>query len=66
MLVQVTKQPENDMHKAKEILTPIVDIIDLMAQYNLGLLQFQISEQLDIFKRQGYHHKKCHTTTPSP
>jgi hypothetical protein len=34
----------------KKSLKWIVDIIDLIAKYNPGLLQIQISEQLDLFE----------------
>jgi hypothetical protein len=34
----------------KESLASIVDVIDLMAEYNPGLIQLKISEQLDIFE----------------
>jgi hypothetical protein len=34
----------------REGLKSIVDVIDLMAKYNPGLLQLQISEQLDLFQ----------------
>jgi hypothetical protein len=34
----------------KESLASIVDVIDFMAEYDPGLIQLQISEQLDIFE----------------
>jgi hypothetical protein len=34
----------------KESLASIVNVIDLMAEYNPGLIQLQISEQQDIFE----------------
>ena len=50
MLVRVTQQHDKDIHEMRESLKSIVDVIDLMAEYNPGLLQLQISEQLDIFE----------------
>jgi hypothetical protein len=39
MLVPVMQQHDADIHHMKESLKSIVDIIDLMAKYNTGLLQ---------------------------
>jgi hypothetical protein len=50
MLVWVTQQHYVDIRQMKESLTLIIDIIDLMTEYNPGLIQVQISEQLDIFE----------------
>jgi hypothetical protein len=50
MLVRVTQQHDVDIQQMKESLTSIIDVIDLMAEYNPGLVQLQISEQLDIFE----------------
>jgi hypothetical protein len=44
VLVQVTQQQDTDIHQMKESLKSIKDVIDLMAKYNPGLLQLQISE----------------------
>jgi hypothetical protein len=49
MLVCDTQKHDNNKHQMKESLKSIVNMIDLMAEYNPGLLQLQISEQLDIF-----------------
>jgi hypothetical protein len=57
MLVQVTQQHDMDIQQMKS-LKSIVNIINLTAEYNLGLLQLQISEQLDIPLLQ------CYSTTP--
>ena len=50
MLVRVTQQHDNDINQMKQDLKSIMDVIDLMAEYNPGLLQQQISEQLDMFE----------------
>ena len=50
MLVRVTHQHENDIVQMHKSLRAIVKVIDLMAEYNPGLLQLKISEQLDIFE----------------
>jgi hypothetical protein len=50
MLVRVTQQHENDIVKMNKNLRAIVKVIDLMAEYNPGLVQLKISEQLDIFE----------------
>jgi hypothetical protein len=50
MLVRVTQQHDVDIQQMKDSLKSIVDVIDLMAEYNRGLIQLQISEQLDIFE----------------
>ena len=67
MLVRVTQQHDVNIHQMKESLKSIVDVTDLMAEYNPGLLQLQISEQLDMFEdrvtiitnalQQLHHHK---------
>jgi hypothetical protein len=49
MLVCVTQQHDVDLRQM-ESLASIVDVINLMAEYNPGLMQLQISEQLDIFE----------------
>ncbi len=46
MLVRVTQQHDVDIRQMKESLASIVAIIDLMAEYNPGLIQLQISEKL--------------------
>jgi hypothetical protein len=50
MLVRVTQQHEKDIVQMNKNLLAIVKVIELMAEYNPGLLQLKISEQLDIFK----------------
>ena len=50
MLVRVTQQHENDIVQMNKDLRAIVKVIDLMAEYNPGLVQLKISEQLDIFE----------------
>jgi hypothetical protein len=50
MLICVTQQHNTDIHDMKESLKSIVEVIDCMAKYNPGLLQLQISEQLDMFE----------------
>jgi hypothetical protein len=50
MLVRVTQQHENDIVQMNKDLRAIVRVIDLMAEYNPGLVQLKISEQLDIFE----------------
>lgn len=50
MLVRVTQQHDRDISDMKRSLKSIVDVIDLMAEYNPGLLQLQITEQLDMFE----------------
>jgi hypothetical protein len=55
ILGQIIQQHDVDIRQMKEGLKSIVDITDLMAVYNPGLLQLQISKQLDIFE-QGHHY----------
>jgi hypothetical protein len=59
----------------KESLALIIDVIDLMAEYNTGLIQLQISEQLDIFEDrvtfitnalQQLHHRRLAVDPLSP
>jgi hypothetical protein len=50
MLVCVTQQHDADIHQMKESLKSIVDVIDLMTEYNLGILQIQVTEHLEIFE----------------
>ncbi len=50
MLVLVTQQHDVDVRQMRESLESILDVIDLMAKYNLGFFWLQISEQLDIFE----------------
>jgi hypothetical protein len=50
MLVRVIQQHEKDIVQMNKSLRAIVKVIDLMAEYNPGLLQLQISEKLDIFE----------------
>jgi hypothetical protein len=50
MLVRVTQQHKKDIVQMNKNLRAIVKVIDLMAEYNPGLLQLKISEQLDIFE----------------
>ena len=50
MLVRVTQQHNVNIWQMKENLKSIVDVIDLIAKNNPGLLHVQISEQLDIFE----------------
>ena len=50
MLVRVTQQHDKDIHQLKKSLKSIIDVIHLMSEYNPGLLQLQITEQLDIFE----------------
>jgi hypothetical protein len=50
MLVRVTQQHDVDLRQMKESLASIHDVIDLMAEYNPGLIQLQTSEQLNIFE----------------
>jgi hypothetical protein len=50
MLVRVIQQHNVDIRQMRESLTSIVNVIDLMAEYNPGLIQVQISEQLDFVK----------------
>jgi hypothetical protein len=64
-LVRLTQQHDVDIQQMKESLTSIVDVIYLMAEYNTGLLQLQISEQLDFFRQVYYYHKCYSTTSPS-
>jgi hypothetical protein len=49
MLVPVTQHHDVDIRQMKESLASIIDVIDLMAEYNLGLIQLQTS-QLDIIE----------------
>jgi hypothetical protein len=50
MLVRVTQKHDVDLRQMKENLKSIIDVIDLMAEYNPGLIQLQIYKQLDIFQ----------------
>jgi hypothetical protein len=50
MLVRVTQQHEKDIVQMNKSLRAIVKVIDLVAEYNPGLLQLKISEQFDIFE----------------
>ena len=52
MLVQITQQHDKDINQMKQELKSIVDVIDSMAKYKPGLLQQQISKQLDMFEDQ--------------
>jgi hypothetical protein len=49
MWVRVAQQHEKDIVQMNKDLRAIVKVIDLMAEYNPGLVQLKISEQLDIF-----------------
>jgi hypothetical protein len=50
VLAGVTQQDDHVLHQMKERLKSFMDLIDLMAEYNPGSLQIQISEQLEIFQ----------------
>ncbi len=50
MLVRVTKQHNKDIKNLSDNMKSIMDVIDLMAEYNSGLLMMQIGEQLEEFK----------------
>jgi hypothetical protein len=58
-----------------ENLNSIIDVIDLMAEYNPGLIQLQISDELDIFEDmvtiitntvQQLHHRRLAVDLLSP
>ena len=75
MLVRVTQKHDNDINQMRQDLKSIVDVIDLMAEYNPGLLQQQISEQLDMFEDrvtvitntiQQLHHRRLAVDLLSP
>jgi hypothetical protein len=50
MLVRVTQQHDVDLRQMKDSLKSIVNVINLMAEYSPGLIQLQISEQINIFE----------------
>jgi hypothetical protein len=67
MLVRVTYQHDEDIKNILDNMQSILEVIDLMAQYNPGLLMMQIGEQLDEFKNrvtvlvnavQQLHHRR--------
>jgi hypothetical protein len=75
MLVNVTQQHNMDIQQMRESPKSIMDFIDLMAEYNPGLLQLQISEQLDLFEDrvtiitnaiQQLHHRRLAVDLLSP
>jgi hypothetical protein len=74
-LVRVTQQHDMDIRQMRENLKSIVDFIVLMAKYNTGLLQRQVSEQLDLFEDrvtivtnaiQQFHYRKLVVDLLSP
>ena len=50
LLVQVTKQQEEQIHKITENMNAICSLIKLMIQHNPALISAQISAQLDLFQ----------------
>jgi hypothetical protein len=44
MLIRVTNQHDEDIKKLSDNLQSIMEVIDLMAEYNPGLLMMQIGE----------------------
>jgi hypothetical protein len=50
MLVRVTNQHDKDIKGLSDNMQSIMDVIDLMAEYNPGLLMMQIGEQLEELK----------------
>ena len=49
-LVRITQQHDVDIKNLSDNMQSIMDVIDLMSEYNPSLLMMQIGEQLDIFK----------------